>query len=77
MRAVIGYENAGYTIINATYTGENSGYAIGKNDLTYVTWWFTTYKGIEFYFGHYIPIDPDAPARARAEAYADYHKRLA
>ena len=77
MRTVIGYENAGYTIIEATYTGENGGYAIGKNDLEYVTWWFNIGQGIDFYHGHYILIDPDAPAKARADAYADYFKRLA
>lgn len=77
MRAVIGFENAGYTIIETTYTEENEGYVIGKSEWSYVTWWFCTGQGINFYHGHYIPIDPDAPAKARAEAYADYHERLA
>ena len=38
MNAIIGMENAGFTIIDAKNTHSNYGYAIGRNDYEYVTW---------------------------------------
>lgn len=74
---IIGNENAGYTIIEAECTDLKNGYAIGKKNYEYVTWWFCiSEEKINYYHGHYIPIDADSPFKSRAKAYEDYHNRL-
>lgn len=74
---LFGNVNAGYTIIQAEYTDNESGYAIAKNEHNYVTWWFHVSEvRIDYYHGHYIPIKADSPFKSRAEAYKDYHSRL-
>ena len=76
-REIFGNKNAGYTIIEAEYTDNESGYAIGKNEYNYVTWWFhINEKRIDYYHGHYTPIEADSPFKSRARAYEDYHNRL-
>lgn len=79
MNAIIGIENAGFTIIDAKNTSSNYGYAIGRNDKEYVTWMYRNAdeRTVEFYHGHYFMRNPDAPARTDAEVYADYYRRLA
>lgn len=79
MNAIIGMENAGYTIIDAKDTNSDCGYAIGKNEYEYVTWLYHNRDGrtASFYQGHYFVCNPDAPARTKAEAYTDYYRRLA
>lgn len=77
MTGIIGTKNAGFTIIEAMRTSENTGYAIGKTENQYVVWWFCEGKGIDFYHGHYFPIDCDAPFKSRMQAKADYCRRLA
>lgn len=79
MNAIIGMENAGFTIIDAKNTYGDYGYAIGRNDYEYVTWMYrnANNRTVEFYHGHYFIRKPDAPARTEAEAYADYYRRLA
>lgn len=77
MKAIFGNRNAGYTILEAEYTDEAHGYAIGKNDYEYVTWWFCiNEKDVNYYHGHYINVDIDSPLKSRAKAYSDYHDRL-
>lgn len=77
MKAIFGNKNAGYTILEAEYTDEAHGYAIGKNDNEYVTWWFCINEnGVTYYHGHYISVEVDSPAKSRAKAYSDYHGRL-
>lgn len=76
-KEIFGNKNAGYTIIEAEYTDNESGYAIGKNDTNYVTWWFKiNTERIDYYNGHYTIIDVDSPLKSRAKAYEDYHERL-
>lgn len=77
MRSIIGQRNAGFDIIEATQTAENTGYAIGRSASEYVVWWFCTGTGVDFYHGHYFPIDPDSPMKSATMAKADYHQRLA
>lgn len=79
MNAIIGMKNAGYTIIDAKNTHSDYGYAIGRNDYEYVTWMYrnTDNRTVSFYYGHYFTYNPEAPARAEAEAYTDYYRRLA
>lgn len=79
MNAIIGMENAGFTIIDAKNTHSNYGYAIGRNDYEYVTWMYLNRndRTVSFNQGHYFARNPDAPARTEAEAYADYYRRLA
>lgn len=79
MNAIIGMKNAGFIIIDAKNTYSNYGYAIGRNDLEYVTWMYRNEdnRTVEFYHGHYFIRKPDAPAKTEAEAYADYYRRLA
>lgn len=79
MNAIIGMENAGFTIIDAKNTHSDYGYAIGKNDCEYVTWMYHNRdnRTPSFYHGHYIWKNPDSPARSEAKAYADYYQRLA
>lgn len=79
MNAIIGMENAGFTIIDAKNTHSDYGYAIGKNEHEYVTWMYRNRdnRTVTFYQGHHITRDPDAPARTEAKAYADYYRRLA
>ena len=80
MNAIIGMENAGFTIIDAKNTSSNYGYAIGKNEhKSYVTWMYDNRdnRTVSFSQGHYFTCDPNAPARTKAEAYADYYRRLA
>ena len=76
-RDVIGVKNAGFTIIDEIRTGPNKGYALGATENQYVTWWYCTGTGIDFYHGHYVPIDHDAPMKSKAKAYADLHRRAA
>lgn len=76
-RAIIGYQNAGFDIIEAAYVTPLRGICLGKSKAQYVTWHFQVDDGgkdISFYFGHYIP---GTGALPRAEAYADYYGRLA
>ena len=80
MNAIIGMENAGFTIIDAKNTSGDYGYAIGKNEhKSYVTWMYDNRdnRTVSFSQGHYFTCNPDAPARTKAEAYADYYRRLA
>ena len=79
MNAIIGMENAGFTIIDAKNTHSDYGYAIGKNEYEYVTWMYHNRdnRTVSFYDGHYFAHNPDAPARTEAEAYADFYRRLA
>lgn len=80
MNAIIGMENAGFTIIDAKNTSGDYGYAIGKNEhKSYVTWMYNNRdnRTVSFSQGHYFTCNPDAPARTKAEAYADYYRRLA
>ena len=80
MNAIIGMENAGFTIIDAKNTNGGFGYAIGKNEhKSYVTWMYDNRdnRTVSFSQGHYFTCNPDAPARTKAEAYADYYRRLA
>lgn len=80
MNAIIGMENAGFTIIDAKNTNSSFGYAIGKNEYaSYVTWMYDNRdnRTVSFSQGHYFTHNPDAPARTEAEAYADYYRRLA
>lgn len=79
MNAIIGMENAGFTIIDAKNTSSDYGYAIGKNEHEYVTWMYYNRDNriVSFNQGHYFVRNPDAPARTEAEAYADYYRRLA
>jgi hypothetical protein len=76
-RAIIGYRNAGFDIIEAEYVTPLRGVCLGKSGTQYVTWEFREDDGsndISFYFGHYCPgID----TYHRALAYQDYHNRLA
>ena len=80
MNAIIGMENAGFTIIDAKNTSGDYGYAIGKNEhKSYVTWMYDNRdnRTVNFSQGHYFTCNPDAPARTKAEAYADYSRRRA
>lgn len=79
MNAIIGMENAGFTIIDAKNTSSEYGYAIGENEYTYVTWMYENRdnRTVSFSQGHYFARNPDTPARTKAEAYADYYRRLA
>lgn len=79
MNAIIGMENAGFTIIDAKNTDSDFGYAIGCNEYEYVTWMYDNRdnRTVSFSHGHYFRCNPDAPARTKAEAYADYFRRLA
>ena len=79
MNAIIGMENAGFTIIDAKNTHSDCGYVIGKNENKYVTWLYKNSNNgnVYFYYGHYFVRNPDAPARTEAKAYADYYRRLA
>lgn len=79
MNAIIGMENAGFTIIDAKDISDNYGYAIGINDHEYVTWMYLNRndRTVSFNQGHYFIRNPDAPARTKAEVYADYYRRLA
>lgn len=79
MNAIIGMENAGFTIIDAKNTSSDYGYAIGKNEYEYVTWMYYNRdnRTVSFNNGHYFIREPDAPARTEAEVYADYYRRLA
>ena len=79
MNAIIGMENAGFTIIDAKNTHSDCGYAIGRNEYEYVTWLYRNKddRNVHFYYGHYFARNPDAPARTEAEVYADYYRRLA
>lgn len=78
-REIIGHINAGFTIIEEQYTDGTHGYVLGKSGTQYVTWWFNE-RGVggtpDFYHGNYFSIDPDAPGKSRAKAYADYYRRL-
>lgn len=79
MRGLIGYENAGYQIIEAKFYNGTNGYCIGKTKEMYVTWWFAwadESKLPTFYHGHYFQIDHDAPLRSAAQVAEDYHRRL-
>ena len=77
-RDTIGIKNAGFTIFDEVRTGIESGYALGKSELNYVTWWYKVRSTtVDFYHGHYIPIDHDAPMKSQAKAYADLHRRAA
>ena len=80
MNAIIGMENAGFTIIDAKDTSGGFGYAIGTNEhKSYLTWMYDNRdnRTVSFSQGHYFTYNPDAPARTKAEAYADYFRRLA
>ena len=79
MNAIIGMKNAGFTIIDAKRTDGDYGYAIGRNDLEYVTWMYHSKddRTASFYHGHYFPIDIDSPFKSAAKALADYHSRIA
>lgn len=80
MRSIIGTQNAGFTIVEAAFTGDSQGFAIGKAKDEYATWGFTQRgekQKADFYHGHYFPIDNDAPNRSAAKAKADYYHRLA
>ena len=70
--------NAGFEIMDMTHTTKVSGYAWGRSKTQYVTWGFRTDRNgeVDFYHGHYFPIDPDAPARSNAACRADYHERI-
>lgn len=79
MNAIIGTKNAGFTIIDAKRTDGDYGYAIGKNELEYVTWMYHSEddRTADFYHGHYFPIDADSPFKSAAKALADYYSRIA
>lgn len=70
--------NAGFEIMDMVSTSERSGYAWGKKKTEYVTWGYRTDRNgeIDFYHGHYFPIDPDAPAKANATCMADFYERI-
>ena len=79
MNAIIGMENAGFTIIDAKYTQGEYGYAIGRNKHEYVTWMYCNRndRTVNFYYGNYFPIDIDSPYKSAAKALADYYSRIA
>lgn len=75
MGTLIGHNNAGHTIIAAEYVTNVAGIVLAESAHQYVTWCFTHFVGqpVSFDHGHYfVGIDPIH----RAEAYADYHKRI-
>lgn len=79
MNGIIGTENAGYVIIEAMRYNPTTGYCIGRNKYEYVTWWFSEApdgKSINFYHGHYFPINCLTPLKSAAKAKADYCRRL-
>lgn len=76
MKGIIGTRNAGFTIIDAIKTGAKDGYALGRSKNQFVTWWYTIRENnIEFYYGHYIPIDKTNITRSRTAAYKDFYER--
>lgn len=67
-----------YTILDAVFTDQYSGYCIGRKNTEYVTWWFALRGNIvDYYHGHYFRIDPDAPMKSHALAMADFYSRTA
>ncbi len=61
MNAIIGMENAGFTIIDAKNTSGDYGYAIGKNEhKSYVTWMYDNRdnRTVSFSQGHYFHMQP-------------------
>ena len=76
---IVGTKNAGFEIITAEHVNGLSGYCIGRSATQYVTWYFTlhvTNEEVDFYHGHYIPIDQDSPYKSACRAKADYHRRM-
>ena len=73
-----GTRNGSYTILEAKYIERDHGYVIAKNKMEYVTWRFVNQGlNISYYGGHYVQIDHDSPTKSMAQAYADYHSRIA